>query len=302
MKKLFALAVLLLAFSAHAQGIGPGLWGRGGGGGLTAEQAAAIVLSSGGWSSNGTTTTTTLDVSMDGTAVSQQTVKSYAGLLFGNNIGTNNADIEAVSNNSTVHVGVRNSSNALVATMGSDGMIRASTTALAGFCAYSTSGTCYFPMFHDGPNEQLVLNQPLTVTTRTRDRSNDGFYANISVATPSFSHIASSDSITKRLIFSATAPTVTSACTSPTVTHGSTTSFQMDVGTSCTGISDVVLALPAATNGWSCHGYNKSTPTRALRQTADTTTSVTMSNYIQIGGSAGDFVDGDDLVISCTGR
>ena len=102
--------------------------------------------------------------------------------------------------------------------------------------------------------------------------------------------------------WSSTAPTITSACTSPSVVNGNSVAFEVDVGTSCTGLSNIVLALPAATNGWSCDGYNKTTNTRALRQFADTTTSASMANYIQIGGSAGDFVDGDNLVINCTMR
>lgn len=104
------------------------------------------------------------------------------------------------------------------------------------------------------------------------------------------------------ITFPGVAPTITSACTSPTVTHGKATSFQVDVGTSCTGISTIVLALPTATNGWECGGYNKTTATVRLDQTADTTTSATIINYGRTTGLAVDFVDGADLVISCTGR
>lgn len=103
--------------------------------------------------------------------------------------------------------------------------------------------------------------------------------------------------------WSSTAPTVTSACTGPSVVNGNSVSFEVDVGTSCTGISTIVMAMPAATNGWLCSGYNKTTTTRSLRPTADTTTSITMSNWIQVPpGTAGDFVDGDNLVMNCTMR
>ncbi len=105
-----------------------------------------------------------------------------------------------------------------------------------------------------------------------------------------------------KLTFSDTAATVTSACTSPTVTHGVSTSFQVDVGTSCTGVTTIVLGLPTASNGWECHGYNKTTNTVVINQTADTTASATLINFTRITGVAADFVDGADLVITCTGR
>lgn len=103
------------------------------------------------------------------------------------------------------------------------------------------------------------------------------------------------------MAFSATAPTITSACTTPTVTHGTATSFQVDVGGAC-ATGTIVLGLPAATNGWICVGYNKTTTASAIRQTADTTTSATMVNYTVVGGVSANFVNGDDLAIKCTAR
>ncbi len=104
------------------------------------------------------------------------------------------------------------------------------------------------------------------------------------------------------LTLSATLPTITSACTSPTITNGKAVSFQTDVGTSCTGVTTIVLGLPAATAGWECHGYNKTTSTVHLQQSADGTTSATLINKADSNGAATDFVDGADLVISCTAR
>ncbi len=104
------------------------------------------------------------------------------------------------------------------------------------------------------------------------------------------------------LTFSATLPTVTSACTSPTITNGKAVSFQVDVGTSCTGVTTIVLGLPTATAGWECNGYNKTTNTVHLQQSADTTASATIINKADSNGAATDFVDGADLVISCTAR
>jgi hypothetical protein len=105
------------------------------------------------------------------------------------------------------------------------------------------------------------------------------------------------------LTLSNEAPVIAAACTSPTVTNGNTVSFQMDVGTSCTGVSTVTLTLAAAAAGWECHGRNITGGlTRQLRQTgAISTTSVTLRST-DAAGAATDLVDGDDLGISCMAR
>lgn len=108
--------------------------------------------------------------------------------------------------------------------------------------------------------------------------------------------------IDSTLAFSATAPTVTSACTSPAVTHGRATSFQIDVGSSCAAVTTAVIGLPAATNGWHCTCYNKSNALATCEQSADTSSSATIINYTRTTGVALAFTDGNDLVISCTGR
>lgn len=100
----------------------------------------------------------------------------------------------------------------------------------------------------------------------------------------------------------ASAPAIAAACTSPTVTHGNTVSFQMDVGTGC-AVSVVTLTLSAASNGWTCGGRNITGGlTRGLKQTgAVSTTSVTLTS-VDAAGAATNFVDGDDLAIDCVGR
>ncbi len=103
--------------------------------------------------------------------------------------------------------------------------------------------------------------------------------------------------------WSPTAPTVPVACTTPTITHGTATSFQADVGGTCTGVSTFAVTLPAAANGWHCHGENISAAaTRVLAMTANSTTSATMTNFSRTLGTAADFADGADLIISCTAR
>ncbi|MEY4933557.1 MAG: hypothetical protein RLZZ403_1877 [Pseudomonadota bacterium] len=104
------------------------------------------------------------------------------------------------------------------------------------------------------------------------------------------------------LRFPGTAATVPVACTSPTITHGTATSFQADVGTPCAGITTFAFTLPTATNGWYCTGRNKTAGiTRQLVQSAESTTSATMTN-VDWAGAATAFTNGDDLVINCIGR
>lgn len=99
-----------------------------------------------------------------------------------------------------------------------------------------------------------------------------------------------------------TAPSVPVACTSPTVTWSNgTATFQIDVGTSCTGVSTLAVTMPAMTNGYQCTARNLTTATAAPEQSAGTTTSVTFTNYVRTTGLAGDWVDGDDVRISCSG-
>ncbi len=102
----------------------------------------------------------------------------------------------------------------------------------------------------------------------------------------------------------AAAPTGPVACTTPTITHGSTTSFQADVGSTCTGVSTFAFTVPATTNGMRCTGDNiTASATRVLAQSAGWTgTTVTMTNYSRTLGTAADFTDGTDLVINCVGR
>lgn len=97
--------------------------------------------------------------------------------------------------------------------------------------------------------------------------------------------------------------TITSvvACTGPTVTHGFVAEAQYDVGTACTGVTTIVITLPAASNGWGCGGYSK-TAGKTILQTADTTTTATMTHYTILGMIAADFADGEDVVIWCKGR
>lgn len=89
---------------------------------------------------------------------------------------------------------------------------------------------------------------------------------------------------TGHLVYSSTAPTVTSAGTSPSVTasNGSST-FIVNVGTGGSATA-IVMAMPTATAGWTCQVADITANAAATanvsdRQTASTTTSVTVQHY-----------------------
>ena len=105
------------------------------------------------------------------------------------------------------------------------------------------------------------------------------------------------------LVISGTAPSGPVACTSPAVTWSNgTAAFQIDVGSTCAGISTLVVTLPAATNAWSCTAINVTTSaTAAVEMTASTTTTATFTNYTRTTGAVLVWVDGADVRISCLG-
>lgn len=101
-----------------------------------------------------------------------------------------------------------------------------------------------------------------------------------------------------------TAPSSPTACTSPSilVSNGSA-AFTVDVGTSCTAITTLVVTLPAVTTRHACNARNITNPaTSAPSQSAGTTTTATFTNYSRTTGLAADWTAGDDILIDCTGQ
>lgn len=102
----------------------------------------------------------------------------------------------------------------------------------------------------------------------------------------------------------ATAPSNPVACTSPTVTWSNgSAAFQIDVGTSCTGITTLVVTMPEVSNAYAgCEAVNVgASSNRQVRMTASTTTSVTFTNESALGTPA-DWADGADVRVGgCTG-
>lgn len=104
------------------------------------------------------------------------------------------------------------------------------------------------------------------------------------------------------LMVSSTAPTIASGfCTSPTVPNANgTAAFTVNVGSACAG-STGVITMPTAATGWVCSAYNITTPaTNVVNQTAGTTTSVTVTNYVRTTGVAGNFTSSDVLRFQCS--
>lgn len=104
-----------------------------------------------------------------------------------------------------------------------------------------------------------------------------------------------SDSIafraTGHLLLSSTAPTITSAGTSPSVTaNNGAATFIVNVGTGGTATT-IVMAMPAATAGWTCQANDITASAAAIagvgdRQMSSGTTAVTVQHYTVSTGAA----------------
>lgn len=109
---------------------------------------------------------------------------------------------------------------------------------------------------------------------------------------------------TGHVLLSQTAPTVTSAGTSPSVTasNGAAT-FIVNVGTGGSATA-IVMAMPAAFAGWTCQANDitaaaASVAAQADHQTASTTTSVTMTHYTVSTGAVLAYTASDLVRFSC---
>ncbi|KFX63833.1 hypothetical protein KBK24_0119210 [Burkholderia sp. K24] len=106
----------------------------------------------------------------------------------------------------------------------------------------------------------------------------------------------------KALLSSTTAPTISSGFgTGPTVyANNGTAAFGIHVGTSPG--SSGILTMPTASNAWVCDGIDASQNNSTqflLKQTASSTTSVTLGMFSS-SGAAANFVAGDFLLVKCS--
>lgn len=107
------------------------------------------------------------------------------------------------------------------------------------------------------------------------------------------------------LLLTATAPTVTSAGTSPAMAGGNgTATFRVNVGTGGVATT-IVMAMPTATTGWNCLGSNLTAaaanrnPTGVLLEQSSTTTAVTMQYQTVATGVALAFAASDIVLMTC---
>lgn len=109
---------------------------------------------------------------------------------------------------------------------------------------------------------------------------------------------------TSRLYLPVTAPSVSVGfCTSPTITHGTSSSFQMDVGSACATGTGTIAIGASSDNGWHCTVVNlTNSATEYTVQSVSSTSSASFTNYARTTGLAANWVAGDDLSISCVGR
>jgi hypothetical protein len=109
---------------------------------------------------------------------------------------------------------------------------------------------------------------------------------------------------TKSLLSSGTAPTISSGFgTSPSVVaNNGTAAFEINVGTGGSATSGVI-GMPTATTGWICSTNNltAAASNRAdnTRQTAYSTTSVTIVNETTSTGAAVGWTASDKVYLSC---
>ena len=110
-----------------------------------------------------------------------------------------------------------------------------------------------------------------------------------------------------KLSFSPTSPTISSGFgTSPSIaSNNGTLAFTVNVGTGGTASSGVI-GMPTATTGWICSvnnltGVAANRADQATRQTATSTTSVTVQNQTLSTGAALAWTASDVLQLSCTG-
>lgn len=116
------------------------------------------------------------------------------------------------------------------------------------------------------------------------------------------SHFTGGIEIASTLI-SGTAPSSPIACTSPTIINSNgTATVEIDVGTTCAGISTISITLPTVAVEYNCTINNKTNPTTSNpSQTSWSSTGATFTNFSRTTGIATDWTDGDNVRITCIG-
>lgn len=107
------------------------------------------------------------------------------------------------------------------------------------------------------------------------------------------------DSGERLALMSNTAPTIGSGFgTSPTITANNTSAFKIVIGSGGTASSGVIN-LPAAPNGWIAEANDLTNPLFITKQTGESTTSVTLTNYTITTMVATAWGAADELHVVC---
>ena len=95
-------------------------------------------------------------------------------------------------------------------------------------------------------------------------------------------------------------PTISSGFgTTPAITANNTSAFKIVIGTGGTASSGVIT-LPAATNGWIADANDVTNNALFVTsQSAETTTSVTLTNYSRTTGAVTPWTAGDEIHVRC---
>lgn len=105
-----------------------------------------------------------------------------------------------------------------------------------------------------------------------------------------------------KMHWSATVPTVVSGgCTSPSISSGGdTASFNINIGTSCTGVTDIVIGLPTSARYWNCWATTDAPNTRVVDQVqTGSATQATFRSYSRTTGLPIDWTASQTVQASC---
>lgn len=105
-----------------------------------------------------------------------------------------------------------------------------------------------------------------------------------------------------KMHWSATTPTIVSGgCTSPSISSGGdSASFNINIGTSCTGVTDVVVGLPTSARYWNCWATTSAPDTREVEQVqTGSATQATFRSYSRTTGAPLDWTASQTVQVGC---
>lgn len=160
-------------------------------------------------------------------------------------------------------------------------------------------------------SDWCVYNQTSSATPNTLGRllfasqvNGAGFVDAMGLTPSGFLNVGGGFILNGKVTQGATAPTVASGfCTSPSISSSNgTAAFTILIGSACAATTGVLTMPAVATTGWACHFSNVTNPDSSTpSQTASTTSTVSVKNYVRTTGVAGNWTAADTIVAACTG-